>query len=48
MKLLEDVTALPLPDSLAELPFLPVLHSGVADKDKAAEVVMDYVLSRSK
>jgi len=45
---LEDVTALPLPESLRELPTLPVLHSRVVDKTEAVKVVLDYVNDRSK
>lgn len=43
LELLEEVTALPLPESLSELPSLEVLHSAVIDKEKADEAVIAYV-----
>ncbi len=43
MRKLEEVTALPLPDSLRELPDLPKLHTDVIDKANALDAVLSYV-----
>ena len=40
---LENVTALPLPDSLKELPTLKKLHTGSVDKEEVPAVVLAYV-----
>ena len=42
---LEDETALPLPDSLKELPALEKRFTGSAEKDAVKDVISDYVSS---
>lgn len=48
LRKLEDVTALPLPESLAELPALKKLHTDIIDKAKAAEYVLNYAEKKRK
>lgn len=43
MKQLEELTALPLPDSLAELPSLDKIYTDIIDKDAAENAVITYV-----
>ena len=43
MKLLEEVTALPLPESLSELPTLKKRFEGVVDRTQAQQTVADYI-----
>ena len=48
LKKLESVTALPLPGSLLELPTLPVRFRQVVDKTQSANVVIDYINTRTR
>lgn len=43
LKKLEELTALPLPESLSELPSLKKLHTDVIEKDAALDAVYRYV-----
>ena len=43
MRQLEELTALPLPDSLAELPGLKKIYTDLIDKDAAENAVLTYV-----
>lgn len=42
LRKLEDVTALPLPDSLARLTDMKKLHTDIIDKDAVEKFVLDY------
>jgi threonine synthase len=46
LKKLEDVTALPLPETLAELPTLTKRFTKVIDKSEALDEVLDYVRTK--
>ncbi len=43
MKILEEATALPLPESLSELPTLKKRFEGVVDRTEAEKTVADYI-----
>ena len=46
LKKLEDVSAMPVPETLSELFSMPVLHKDVIDKGAAKEAVINYCQSK--
>ena len=46
LRKLENVSAMPIPESLSDLFSMPVLHKDVIDKDEANAAVIKYTVKK--